>query len=62
MQENVETLHKAATELAKEQKVYISQLTLLSQSNWKTTGIKEKALVDLDEQLKEMLCDLGSAE
>jgi len=33
MQENVETLHKAATELAKEQKVYISQLTLLSQSN-----------------------------
>jgi len=63
MQENVKALHKAAIELAKKQKVYISQLTLRTQSNWKTTGIKEKALGDLvDEQLKEMLRDLGGAE
>jgi len=61
MQENVKALDKAAIELAKKQ-VCISELTLLTQSNWKTTGIKEKALANLDEQLKEMLRDLGSAE
>jgi len=53
MQENVKALHKAAIESAKKQKVCISQLTLLTQSNWKTTRIKQKALADLDEQLKE---------
>jgi len=62
MQENVKALHKAAIESAKKQKVCISQLTLLTQSNWKTTRIKQKALADLDEQLKEMLRYLGSAE
>jgi len=42
----------------------LSHLAPLTQSNnlWKTAGIKEKALADLDEQLKEMLCDLGGDE
>jgi len=42
----------------------LSHLTPLTQSNnfWKTAGIQEKALADLEEQLKEMLRDLGSAE
>jgi len=39
-------------------------LTLLTQSNSfsKTADIKEKAIAYLDEQLKEMFRDLGSAE
>jgi len=62
MQENVKALHKAAIELAKKQKVYISQLTILTQSNWETRGFNKKVLGDLHEQLKEMLHGLGSAE